>query len=122
MCGILDIKWMKVKYIMIKALPKKKMYRYCLADIAKGLFNGMIGNYLLYFFQPTVKSGLPNLLPQSKLLGFITVMALITGIGKVVDAVTDPLVATLRTNATIRLAGVCRFCALRQFLMHFRFC
>ncbi|MGN0527724.1 MAG: hypothetical protein ACI4IE_01220, partial [Eubacterium sp.] len=81
--------------IMSQALPKKKMYRYCLADIAKGLFNGMIGNYLLYFFQPTVKSGLPNLLPQSKLLGFITVMALITGIGKVVDAVTDPLVASL---------------------------
>ena len=71
------------------------MYRYCLADVAKGLFNGMIGNYLLYFFQPTVKSGLPNLLPQNKLLGFITVMALITGVGKVVDAVTDPLVASL---------------------------
>ncbi|MDO4154183.1 MAG: MFS transporter [Clostridia bacterium] len=80
---------------MSKALPKSKMYRYCLADVAKGLFNGMIGNYLLYFFQPTVKSGLPNLLPQNKLLGFITVMALITAVGKVVDAVTDPLVATL---------------------------
>ena len=76
-------------------LPKKKILRYCLADIAKGLFNGMIGNYLLYFFQPTVKSGLPSLLPQNKLLGFITVMALITAIGKVIDAVTDPLVASL---------------------------
>ena len=67
------------------------MIRYCLSDIAKGLFNGMIGNYLLYFFQPTVKSGLPNLLPQNKLLGFITVMALITGLGKVIDAITDGL-------------------------------
>ena len=80
---------------MTKALPKSKMYRYCLADIAKGLFNGMIGNYLLYFFQPTVKSGLPVLLPENKLLGFITVMALITAIGKIVDAVTDPIVASL---------------------------
>lgn len=80
---------------MQQALPKSKMYRYCLADVAKGLFNGMIGNYLLYFYQPTVQSGLPNLLPQNKFLGFITIMALITGIGKVVDAVTDPLVATL---------------------------
>lgn len=33
----------------MKKLPKRKIYRYCLADIAKGLFNGMIGNYLLYF-------------------------------------------------------------------------
>lgn len=76
------------------------MIRYCLSDIAKGLFNGMIGNYLLYFFQPTVKSGLPNLLPQNKLLGFITVMALLTGLSKVVDAVTDPLVASLSDKCT----------------------
>lgn len=85
---------------MSRILPKRKMYRYCLADIAKGLFNGMIGNYLLYFFQPTVKSGLPTLLPQNKLLGFITIMALITGLGKIVDAVTDPLVASLSDKCT----------------------
>lgn len=77
----------------MKKLSKRKICRYCLADIAKGLFNGMIGNYLLYFFQPTAKSGLPALLPQNKLFGFITVMALVTGLGKIVDAVTDPLVA-----------------------------
>ena len=80
---------------MSNALPKRKMYRYCLADIAKGLFTGMISNYLLYFFQPTAKSGLPVLLPENKLLGFITIMALITALGKVVDAVTDPIVASL---------------------------
>ena len=85
---------------MTKQLPKRKMYRYCLADIAKGLFNGMIGNYLLYFFQPTVKSGLPQLLPQNKLLGYITIMALITALGKIVDAVTDPLVASLSDKCT----------------------
>ena len=34
-------------------------------------------------------------MPQNKLLGFITVMAIITGLGKVIDAVTDPLVASL---------------------------
>lgn len=85
---------------MATSLPKSKMYRYCLADIAKGLFNGMIGNYLLYFFQPTVKSGLPQLLPQNKLLGYITIMALITALGKIVDAVTDPLVATLSDKCT----------------------
>lgn len=84
----------------MNTLPKRKMYRYCLADIAKGLFNGMIGNYLLYFFQPTAKSGLPVLVPQNKLLGFITVMALITAVGKIVDAVTDPLVASLSDKCT----------------------
>ena len=85
---------------MKNKLPKRKMIRYCLSDIAKGLFNGMIGNYLLYFFQPTVKSGIPTLLPQNKLLGFITVMALLTGFGKIIDAVTDPWVATLSDKCT----------------------
>ena len=87
---------------MVKTLPKRKMYRYCLADIAKGLFTGMISNYLLYFFQPTVKSGLPQLLPQNKLLGYITIMALITALGKVIDAITDPLVASLSDKCTHR--------------------
>jgi Na+/melibiose symporter-like transporter len=41
---------------MKKTLPKRKMIRYCLSDIAKGLFNGMIGNYLLYFFH-SVENG-----------------------------------------------------------------
>ena len=50
---------------------------------------------ILYFFQPTLKSGLPNILPDNKILGFITVMALITGISKVVDAISDPLVASM---------------------------
>ncbi|MGN0426179.1 MAG: MFS transporter [Agathobacter sp.] len=81
-------------------LPKRKMCRYCLADIAKGLFNGMIGNYLIYFFQPTAASGLPNLLPQNKLFGFITIMALLTGVGKIIDAITDPLVASLSDKCT----------------------
>lgn len=86
----------------MKKLPKRKMIRYCLSDISKGLFNGMIGNYLLYFFQPTVKSGIPSLLPQNKLLGFITIMALLTGFGKVIDAITDPLVANLSDRCTHR--------------------
>lgn len=85
---------------MKKTLPKRKIIRYCLSDIAKGLFNGMIGNYLLYFFQPSLKSEIPTLLPQGNLFGFITIMALLTGISKVVDAVTDPWVASLSDKCT----------------------
>lgn len=85
---------------MKNKLPKRKIVRYCLSDIAKGLFNGMIGNYLLYFFQPTEASGIPSLLPENKLLGFLTIMALLTGISKVVDAVTDPWVAALSDKCT----------------------
>ena len=40
---------------MDRVLPKNKMYWYCLADIAKGLFNGMIGNYLIFLSAYTKK-------------------------------------------------------------------
>jgi GPH family glycoside/pentoside/hexuronide:cation symporter len=79
----------------MKKLSKGKIYRFFMCDVAKGLFNGMIGNYLLYFYQPTAKSGILSLLPENKFLGFITIMALLTAIGKVIDAITDPIVAQL---------------------------
>ena len=84
----------------MRKLSKRQIYRFCMADVAKGLFNGLIGNYLIYFFQPTVKSGISNLLPQNKLLGYITVMSVITALSKLVDAVTDPLVANLSDKST----------------------
>lgn len=84
----------------LNKLPKNKVVRYFTCDIAKGLFNGMIGNYLLYFYQPTAKSGLPFLLPDNKLLGYITIIALITGLSKVIDAITDPLVASFSDKCT----------------------
>lgn len=79
----------------VRKLPKCKAIRYFASDIAKGFFNGLIGNYLLYVYQPVAQSGIPSLMPGSKLFGFITIMALLTGISKVIDAVTDPLVASL---------------------------
>ncbi len=77
----------------LKPLSKGKVTQYFVADIAKGLFNGMIGNYLLYFYQPTLLSGLPSLLTEKKFLGYLTIMGLLAAISKIVDAVTDPLVA-----------------------------
>ena len=50
----------------MKKLSKGRIYRFFMADVAKGLFNGMIGNYLLYFYQPTAKSGILSLLPENK--------------------------------------------------------
>ena len=79
----------------VKEISKGKVYQFFLCDVAKGLFNGMIGNYLLYFYQPTTASGIVSLLPSNKIFGFITIMALLTGISKVIDAISDPLVANL---------------------------
>lgn len=68
--------------------------RLCLPQFAVGLFTAMINNYLIYFYQPTVKSGLPLLLTQGTvILGILTVIGFVKAVGHIIDAVTDPLIA-----------------------------
>lgn len=72
------------------------MVRLCLPQFAVGLFTAMINNYLIYFYQPTAKSGLPVLLTQGTvILGILTVIGFVKAVGHVIDAVTDPLIAGL---------------------------
>lgn len=53
-----------------------------------------VDNYLIYFYQPSKESGIPNLIPQGRLvLGVLTIIGMIKAIGHIIDAVTDPLIA-----------------------------
>lgn len=55
----------------------------------------MLNNYLIYFYQPSKESGIPNLIPQGRIvLGILTIIGLIKAIGHIIDAVTDPLNAS----------------------------
>ena len=55
----------------------------------------MLNNYLIYFYQPSKESGIPNLIPQGRIvLGILTIFGLIKAIGHIIDAVTDPLIAS----------------------------
>lgn len=68
--------------------------RLCLPQFAVGLFTTMLNNYLIYFYQPSKESGIPNLIPQGRIvLGILTIIGLIKAIGHIIDAVTDPLIA-----------------------------
>lgn len=54
----------------------------------------MLNNYLIYFYQTSKESGIPNLIPQGKIvLGILTIIWLIKAIGHIINAVTDPLIA-----------------------------
>ena len=65
-----------------------------LPQFAVGLFTAMLNNYLIYFYQPSRESGIPNLIPQGRIvLGILTIIGTIKAIGHIIDAVTDPLIA-----------------------------
>ena len=78
----------------MKQLSTGKILALCMGDFARGLINGIVTTYLLTFFIPTnANTTLPRFFLNAAL-----VMAVIRGIGTVVDAITDPWVANLTDN------------------------
>lgn len=83
----------------MKTITNGKIFALCLGDFSRGLIGGIITSYLLTFFIPTTaNSTLPRFLVNAALT-----MAVIRAIGTVVDAVTDPWVASLSDNCKSRL-------------------
>ena len=75
----------------MKKLTTGKIVALCMGDFARGIINGIVTTYLLTFFIPTnANTTLPRFFLNAALI-----MAIIRGIGTVVDAITDPWVANL---------------------------
>ena len=83
----------------MKQLTNGKIIALCMGDFARGLINGIITTYLLTFFIPTNAN---TTLPQF-FLNAALIMAIIRGIGTIVDAITDPWVANLTDNCKHKL-------------------
>ena len=83
----------------MKQISTGKIVGLCMGDFARGLINGIITTYLLTFFIPTNAN---TTLPQFFLSASL-VMAVIRGIGTIVDAITDPWVANLTDNCKHKL-------------------
>ena len=52
---------------MTQKLPKSKIYRYCLADVAKGLFNGMIRT-ICFIFPADDKKRSPAIITRQQIV------------------------------------------------------
>lgn len=83
----------------MKKLTNGKIVALCMGDFSRGMINGIITTYLLTFFIPTNAN---TTLPQFFLSASL-VMAVIRGIGTIVDAITDPWVANLTDNCKHKL-------------------
>ena len=80
----------------MKTVDTRLIIRLCLPQFAVGLFTAMVNNYLIYFYQPTVQSGLPVLITQGVVVGgILTIIGLIKAVGHIIDAVSDPLIASI---------------------------
>ncbi len=83
----------------MKTLTKGKMWSFAIGQFGWSLLSALITNWLVYFYQPTadqIAEGQTLFIPQGRvILGAITILGGIAAIGRIFDAITDPLVANL---------------------------
>ena len=91
----------------MKSLTKTTMWCYAIGQLGWSIISGLIGSWLVYFYQPNqeaINDGMISLIPQGRVvLGILTLIGLVTALGRVFDAVTDPLVGNWSDNCNHKL-------------------
>lgn len=86
----------------LKTLSRGKMWCYAIGQLGWSILSGLIGSWLVYFYQPNqeaIDSGMISLIPEGRVIfGVLTIIGLITAGGRIFDAITDPLVGNWSDN------------------------
>ena len=82
----------------MKSLSRSKIWLFAIGQLGWSMMSGLISNWLVYYYQPdqtAVEAGQTLFVPQGRVvLGIFTIIGLITAVGRIFDAVTDPLIAS----------------------------
>lgn len=91
----------------MKSLSRKMMWCYAIGQLGWSIISGLIGSWLVYFYQPNqeaINEGMISLIPQGcVVLGILTFIGLVTAVGRIFDAITDPLVGNWSDNCKSKL-------------------
>ena len=83
----------------MKRLTKKQMIIFAIGQLGWSTLSGVITTWLVTFYLPTAgdieQGAVQYLIPGLVIGGFMTVLGLISALGRVFDAITDPLIASL---------------------------
>jgi GPH family glycoside/pentoside/hexuronide:cation symporter len=80
---------------MKEKLPLSKQIAYALGQLGWSILSGIVASYLIFYYIPTRESGITTMIPQVKFLGFLTIIGAITMMGRLLDGLLDPWIATL---------------------------
>jgi len=87
-----------------KIISKKKMWLFAIGQFGWSLVSALITNWLVYFYQPTedtIAQGQTLFIPQGRVIfGALTIIGGITALGRIFDAITDPLIANASDRST----------------------
>ena len=81
-----------------------KIWQFAAGQFGWAMLSGIISNWLVYFYQPdetAIGQGQTVFIPQGlAVLGIITVIGGITALGRIFDAFTDPMIASMSDRCT----------------------
>ena len=78
-----------------KMATTKILWIFAIGQLGWSLLSGIISNWLVFFYQPSqeeLAKGQITFIPQGTFIG-LTVIGIITAVGRIFDAVTDPYIA-----------------------------
>ena len=88
----------------MKQVTKKVMWIFAIGQLGWSILAGIITNWLVYFYQPVdelVSAGHTVYITQGTvILGLFTIIGAVTALGRIFDAVTDPLIASASDRCT----------------------
>lgn len=74
-------------------LPMSKQVAYAIGQLGWSTLISIVNLQLVFFYIPTIDSGIPTFISQVTFLVVLNVLAIIAASGRLLDAVTDPLIA-----------------------------
>ena len=88
----------------MKRLTKKQMIIFAVGQLGWSILSGIIGAWFVTFYLPTqkdIEAGAAQYIqPGLIVMGFLTILGLITALSRVFDAITDPLIASMSDRST----------------------
>lgn len=76
-------------------LPIKIKVSYALGQLGWSILSGIIQVWLVWFYNPPSNVDIPVMIPRASILGFLSIIGLITMAGRFIDGITDPWIASL---------------------------
>ncbi len=83
-----------------RSLPLKVQIAYALGQLGCSILINILTLMLVYFYLPPKNAGLPFLVTQATFLGILNAITLVAASGRLLDAVTDPLIASWSDRST----------------------
>ena len=81
-------------------LPLSKQITYALGQLGWSTLMNLVGLQLVFFYAPSKETGLPFFIPQITFFLVLNTIALVAAGGRIFDAITDPLIASLSDRST----------------------